>query len=739
MAVPLLADWCAVNLYDDDWTVHHVAVTHVDPAKVELARQVQQRYPTPREELLAHSQPWQQGQAQLIPEINEAMLKAGARNEDHFQILRDLRLCSAMVVPLLVRERVLGLITFFWAESNRRYDEQDLALAEELARRIAIALDNAWLYQAEQQARQAAEQTAERIVALQSITAAFAKTTTLAEVAKVVVERCVDILGAQGGVIALLDESGNNLETLDYVGYPPAMAESWRRYPISSEAPLPDAVRSGEPVFVESEEMFATRYPNLMATQRPVTYPALIGLPLALEGRMLGGVGLSFDQPQSFSPEEQAFILALVQQCAQAVERARLFEAEQQSRQAAEITAERLAMLQAVTARLAQAMTPAEVVQTVFMYGLSAMDASGITFASLNRTRDEFEIIKSVGYPAEVMASWQRFPVKPGTPMADAVQLGEPLYLESRAEAAALYPGLVAADSKNNHEAWAVLPLIGEHEAIGAVSISFTRTRVFDREDRAFLLTLARQSAQALERARLYEVEQHARREAEANQHRLALLAEMRERNRLAQELHDTVAQALGYLNLKISLTHILLESDQFEQAQANFKELRQVITETYTDVREEIFYLRARTLSDLSFLELLERYVDKYRRFYNLEIQLLQEADPALFEFSAETTSQLVRTIQEALINVRKHAQVNTATIRLGQENGETRISIEDQGQGFDAEQAKTKTTSFGLHIMRERVESIGGSLEVNSTAGQGTQIILRYRPNPFNGAETL
>lgn len=96
------------------------------------------------------------------------------------------------------------------------------------------------------------------------------------------------------------------------------------------------------------------------------------------------------------------------------------------------------------------------------------------------------------------------------------------------------------------------------------------------------------------------------------------LLAEMRELNRLAQELHDTVAQALGYLNLKISMAHTLLASGETEAAQADLHELKGVIGEIYTDVREEIFYLRAKVLSDLSFLELLEQYINKYRRFYN-------------------------------------------------------------------------------------------------------------------------
>lgn len=207
------------------------------------------------------------------------------------------------------------------------------------------------------------------------------------------------------------------------------------------------------------------------------------------------------------------------------------------------------------------------------------------------------------------------------------------------------------------------------------------------------------------------------------------LLAEMRERNRLAQDLHDTVAQALGYLNLKTTITHSQLANNQIEVAKASLHELKQVIEETYTDVREEIFNLRAKVLTGMGFMEVLNRYIDKYRRFYSLDIQLVQEVDPALFHFPPEATSQLIRTIQEALINIRKHARVDRAIIRLSQENGQICIRVEDQGQGFDLNAAKEKTASFGLQIMRERVESIGGSLEVETAPSQGTQIIVRYR----------
>jgi signal transduction histidine kinase len=333
-----------------------------------------------------------------------------------------------------------------------------------------------------------------------------------------------------------------------------------------------------------------------------------------------------------------------------------------------------------------------------------------------------------MGYPPEVVEQWRCYPVTAAGPAPEAVRTGQSIFVESVEEFKARY-GRLPSQTRPDFRAWAAAPLMVKDRTLGVIGLSFTDPQVFTPQDRNFLLALAQQCAQALERARLYEVEQQARAEAEANQQRLALLAEMRERNRLAQELHDTVAQTLGYLNLKIGIAENLLADEKIEAAQANLRELKQVIGETYTDVREEIFNLRAKILSGLSFTELLNRYIDKYRRFYNLDIQLIQEVDLAVFDFPPQTTSQLVRIVQEALINIRKHAQVNQAVIRLGEENGQIRISIEDKGRGFDPATIKEKTASFGLQIMRERVESVGGTLEINTVPGQGTQVILRYQ----------
>ena len=145
MAVPTFADWCAIDVVEDS-RLHRLAVAHVDPAKVQLAHELAERYP---DDPNAPNGAWhvmRTGASELIADITDDMLVAGAIDEEHLQIARDLHLRSALTVPLVAHGRVLGVITWVAAESERRYNVDDLALAEDLAKRAAVSLDNAELH-----------------------------------------------------------------------------------------------------------------------------------------------------------------------------------------------------------------------------------------------------------------------------------------------------------------------------------------------------------------------------------------------------------------------------------------------------------------------------------------------------------------------------------------------------------------------------------------------------------------
>jgi PAS domain S-box-containing protein len=145
LAVPTLADWCAIDLLDEERDIHRVEVAHTDPAKRELARELEQRYPTDPDAETGVPQVLRTGVPELAPEIPPDLLEGTAQDEEHLRIIRELGLKSYIIVPLIARGRTLGAITLVTAESGRRYGTADLETVQELALRAAFAVDNARL------------------------------------------------------------------------------------------------------------------------------------------------------------------------------------------------------------------------------------------------------------------------------------------------------------------------------------------------------------------------------------------------------------------------------------------------------------------------------------------------------------------------------------------------------------------------------------------------------------------
>ena len=158
LAVPRLADWCTVSMTDEDGSIRPLAVAHVNPEKVKWAQEIHRRYPSDPNDPRGVPAVLRTGRSQMYQEITDALLVAAARDEAHLRMLRQAGLRSAMIVPLIVQGRSIGAITFISAESGRRYQDSDLALAEELARRAALAIESARLYRQAQDANRAKDE-----------------------------------------------------------------------------------------------------------------------------------------------------------------------------------------------------------------------------------------------------------------------------------------------------------------------------------------------------------------------------------------------------------------------------------------------------------------------------------------------------------------------------------------------------------------------------------------------------
>jgi PAS domain S-box-containing protein len=145
MAVPDFADWCAIDLVEDD-RLHRLAVEHVDPDKIALALELEDRFPARRD---AAGGAWtvvSTGEPLLVSEVTDEMIAAAAFTAEHARMLRLLQLRSVLLVPLVARGDVLGVMSWVMADSDRRYEETDVPFAADLGRRAAIAIDNSRLH-----------------------------------------------------------------------------------------------------------------------------------------------------------------------------------------------------------------------------------------------------------------------------------------------------------------------------------------------------------------------------------------------------------------------------------------------------------------------------------------------------------------------------------------------------------------------------------------------------------------
>ena len=214
--------------------------------------------------------------------------------------------------------------------------EAIVAINRDITRRVRAEEERARLLAGEREARAAAERAASRTLRLQTVTAALSEAATASQVAAAILDQGLAALGARAGTIALLTEEGSELEILHSAGFPAEEVAPWRRFPLAAPVAIAETVRSREPIVLLDHAARRVRYPGRFDPD-PAGDDALVAVPLAAGGRAIGGFGLVFPSGLPFGPEELAFVQTLAQQCAQALDRVRLYEAERRGRIEAEL------------------------------------------------------------------------------------------------------------------------------------------------------------------------------------------------------------------------------------------------------------------------------------------------------------------------------------------------------------------------------------------------------------------
>ncbi|WP_223641770.1 GAF domain-containing protein [Corallococcus sp. EGB] len=317
LVVPELADWCAVDVVTPSHKVVRRAATHRDPALVPVVYAIGERWALQESGSRNITHVLRTGEARLIPEVSEQAFLEAARGNAALEDTWRLGCRSVMVVPLVARGRVLGCMSLMSGTAGR-FGEPDLELARGLARSAALSLDNARLYG---EARQAQARTAR----LQAVTAALSRAASEDAVAQVLAREVWEASGATRVAVLALEEDGL-VRPLRVLGDSEAALDVFDRLASGAARTRTEDIRREAGWFGSLEE-FIARHPEGADCARRQGPGARAVVPLWGETRVRGLLLLGWPEPRVFPDAERAFLEALAHQCAQALERAALYEA----------------------------------------------------------------------------------------------------------------------------------------------------------------------------------------------------------------------------------------------------------------------------------------------------------------------------------------------------------------------------------------------------------------------------
>jgi signal transduction histidine kinase len=400
----------------------------------------------------------------------------------------------------------------------------------------------------------------------------------------------------------------------------------------------------------------------------------------------------------------------------------------------------RLERLQAATAALCGALTPAQVASVVLEHCVATLAATAVSTLLIDDDGTQLELVRYLGYPVDSMRRWHTIPITSPVPIAKAARTGEAVFIESEAQWHETFGDGTMPRILAGTRSWVALPLWVEDKPLGAIGMSFEREGPFSPDDRAFMMALAQQSAQALERARLFAAAERARSEAEAaNKAKMEFLATM------SHELRTPLNAIAGYaelLELEIRGPVTNLQRDDLRRIRRSQQHLLSLVNDVLNFARIETGDVRYR-FEDVPL-------DDALRDMETLVVPLL-DARRLHYEHVCLANGARVRVdrdkMQQIVLNLLTNAVKFTdpggrVTLTAGVDGDRANVSVTDTGRGIPAEKLEqifepfvqierglTRTrdgAGLGLAISRELALAMGGDLAATSVQGRGSTFTL-------------
>jgi serine/threonine-protein kinase RsbW len=454
------------------------------------------------------------------------------RFPDSAERIRSLPYHAVVFLPIPGRAGPEGVLNVTRAEPLP-FDREELELLETIARQTGVALERS---------RHLAdlERSLVRERALQAITEGLARDRTMSEMAETILES-LDVLGASMGYIGRVD--GDEVVMLGARGFPPEAMASLQRSPLAG-GPVADALARSAPVELASREEFLSRYPSRVPIAETLGVHATVVLPVEVSDELAAVVAISYAEPRRMHQQEWDLLDAITGSLAQALERARAYEAELTARAALERAMSRLGRLQGVTAALTPRLRADEVADTIVTQVMQALGATTVALFVPSGG-----LLTPIARRGKTDAVWDGADlIERDTPLAvaEAYRTGQTVWIATREEWRRRYKN---APDTYHHDSGAVMavPLVAEGEAVlGVLGLLFRREHALTREERQLATTMGQHAAQALERAQLFESERQLAQRATSMREVASAFAAATTMTEVADAMVEPAARALG-------------------------------------------------------------------------------------------------------------------------------------------------------------------------------------------------
>lgn len=561
-------------------------------------------------------------------------------------------------------------------------------------------------------ARAEAEETLSQLnrelSALNTIASTAGATLDLQTILDDALDQILDVTGVEVGEIFLLDDAQEAVVMAAHRGI---LVETFReieRFSLGEGFPGRVAL-TGDPL-VTTDLANDLRYLRRQVVE--AGFGSYACVPLQAKGQIVGTLSVAAMGNRQLSSRDLELLTAIGSQLGLAIENARLFEAERTQHELADT-------LRSVSRAVGATLNLDDVLKEILhqMGRVLVVDAGLIMLAegeqltiAATRGQPEFGLERLVGYTVDANDS----------PTLAKVLRGEQPLTFCDPRRTDIFSGDI--DRIEDVQWCLVVPLMHGGEAIGLLTLEQVGHCYEQEEEAQIAFAFANHAAAAIANARLFEERQK--------------VSSLEERYRLARDMHDGLVQTLTFLNMKIDTTQARLSMDDVEHARVDLDRMRQVVRQAYDDLRDMIVGLKEPHLQSTSLETVLKERIVRLSPDSDLNVNLV--VSPSWQDtLSSHATAEVAHIVQEALTNVRKHAQASQASVSLQRTNGEAHIAIEDDGCGFVNQLPNAQDSShahFGLTFMQERAEAIGGELVISEPSDGGTRVLVRV-PLELNG----